>query len=205
MDRRWLSWLACVLIFSVASVSLSCSQTTKEKQCLKLYLWDSPIAFQPNETRKEPCRPVYYGLGDGDGVLDKQCYELQTKLTTAVNDGQIETVKELLRTGANANAVAGDSIYPLQWAASKGYLDIALLLLNNGADVNWGHSISGTPLTAAVHAEHTEIVELLLSRGANPNVEPDGGTPLAVARKANNREIIALLEKVGAKESMRSH
>ena len=199
MGKRPFTWLVVLLVFSAASVSLNCSQAQREKKCLTLYPWDAPIPFHPNGIRKAPCRPVYYGVGNGDGVLDPQCQELQKQLMVAAMNGQVERIKELLGTGANAGATA-DSNSALQAAAKEGHLDAALLLLNNGANVNHYHPISGTPLTSAIYGGHADVVELLLSRGANPNLNPDGGILLAAAKKQNNREIIALLERVGAME-----
>lgn len=189
-----------MLVSSAASVSLNCSRAPKENDCLTLYPWSPPVAFQANEIRKEPCRPVYYGMGDGDGVLDPQCYDLQRKLIDAAIAGEVERMKELLRAGANARATAGDSISPLQWAARNGHLNAALLLLDNGADVNHFHPISGTPLSGAIYGGHADMVKLLLSRGANPYIVSEGTPPLTIARKQNNREMVALLERAGAKE-----
>ena len=199
MQKRWVGWLTVLLVFLAVSVSLSCSRGQRDKKRLALYPWDSPIAFHPNEARKDPCLPIYYGMGDGDGVLDPPCHELQEQLTAAAGNGRVQKIKELLEAGANANATV-DSISALQAAAGKGHFDAALLLLNNGADVNHYHAISGTPLTHAIYGGHANVVALLLSRGANPNVDPDGGTPLSVAKKQKNLRIIALLEMVGARE-----
>src|SRR5437868_9929469 len=92
MGKRWLSWLTVLLAFSAVSVSLSCSQAQRERKCLALYPWDSPIAFHPNGSRKEPCRSAYYGMGNGDGILDPQCQELQKQLMVAAMDGQVQKI-----------------------------------------------------------------------------------------------------------------
>jgi hypothetical protein len=200
MKIGWYRWAVAPIIFFIASISINCSQEKKESGSLTLYPWESPIVFQPNGNRKQPCRPVYYGMGDGDGVLDPPCHELQRQLIDAASAGQIAKIEELLRNGANATATAGDSISPLQWAATNGHLDAALLLLNNRANVNHYHPISGTPLSSAIRGGHADIVELLLSRGANPTLDMDGGNAFIAAKEKNNQKIIALLETVRGKK-----
>lgn len=161
---------------------------------------EPPIAFQPTEQNKgKQCQPIYYGLGAGDGFYDPYCFDLQEKLSQAAWAGNIEKLKDLLRSGANANSEAGSSIYPLEAAAQGGHLNAARLLLDNGADVNHWHPIHGTPLSSAIYGGNAEIVELLLSRGANVHLASDGYTPLKVAREKKNQEIVTLLESVGAK------
>src|ERR1700745_1690285 len=50
----------------------------------------------------------------------------------------LETVRDLLRQGANANAAntGSNSLTALMVASSRGYPDLVKLLLNSGADVN---------------------------------------------------------------------
>ncbi len=187
-SRKYL--LSFLLIFSV-----NCSITRKEPQCIKIFQWELPVAFQPSEKRKAPCQPIYYGMGGGDGVLDKSCSELQEKLIEAAGTNDIQRMRQLLREGANASAMSGDFYSPLEQAASNGHLNAALLLLNNGANVNYFHWIRGSALSNATYAGHTEIVELLLSRGANPTIELDGGNALEVAKKLNKNDLVTLIKK----------
>ena len=112
----------------------------------------------------------------------------------------MEQIKELIRSGANANAEAGDSVYPLEAAALHRHTNAARLLLDNGADVNHWHPIRSNPLLNAVFSGDAETVELLLSRGANVNLESDNYTALKAAREGKNQEIISLLERAGAKK-----
>lgn len=157
---------------------------------------EPPIVFQANEQNKgERCKAVYYGMGEGDGVYNPLCFELQKRLTHAAGDGNAEEVKRLLRSGANANSSAGDWVYPLKSAAANGQIETARILLDNGANVNHHDAIKGTPLMSAVDGEHTKMVEFLLSRDAIAGLKSDGYTALKIAKERNNKEIIALLEK----------
>jgi ankyrin repeat protein len=160
---------------------------------------ERPIAFNPNaENGGKQCQPIYYGLGDGDGVRNERCFDLQVRLSKAAFDGDITAVRSLLTDGANANAQAGDHYHPLDAAAANGQTETAKILLDNGAEVNYWHPIHGFPLLRAAYKGNSETVELLLSRGADANLESDGYTAMRAAREGQHPEIVALLEQAGA-------
>ena len=55
-------------------------------------------------------------------------------LTAAVLSGQTESVKTLIRGGADINAHRDDGKSPLNVASEKGFTDIVRILLDNDAD-----------------------------------------------------------------------
>ena len=93
-----------------------------------------------------------------------------TKLREAVANNDLETVKQMIREGANPNEVL-----VLHLAAEKGYKEILEFLINNGATVNMTASNNRTPLHEAAESGHLEIVEILLSKAANPNKKTMSG------------------------------
>ena len=197
MRRQLYFLLATILTFAIGL--LAYSLFIKRTVRFRVFPSEPPIAFEPNKQNKgQRCRAVYYGRGAGDGVYDPRCFDIQKELSGAARAGDVERIKNLLRSGANANAYAGEYIYPLQVAASNGQTNAARLLLDNGADVNHWHGIHGSPILSAVDSGNVDTVELLLSRGANVHLESDRYTPLKLARERKNQEIISLLERAGA-------
>lgn len=97
-------------------------------------------------------------------------------LMLAVTKGDIDVVQELLRSGANPNAVndvgntalcvlpeRGEPFVPREAAT-----EIALLLLKYGANPTHNHSSKLTPLDGAIRAKSLEAIEGLLCAGADP-------------------------------------
>ena len=154
---------------------------------------------QPRQI-KTACPAPYYGLGNGDGVLDSRCFELQKQLSQAAFSGQTTKIKQLLRRGANVNSYAGDYLPPLFGAAAEGHVTAVRLLLDHGAEINHKYTLNGTPLFAAVDAHHTGVVALLISRGADVNVRNGDDTCLKIAGARGFTDIVRLLENAGARE-----
>ncbi|KAF8457746.1 hypothetical protein BGX38DRAFT_1157144 [Terfezia claveryi] len=124
---------------------------------------------------REDCReditPFTY-----DPTLGKELYK-------AVKNNSIQTVKFLLKTGANANAAAPDFGSVLNVAVSLNFLEVAQLLLKHRADVqstvqshNRKNNTQFTALNFAVSGGFCEMVELLLNK-----LEELGEINLAVA------------------------
>jgi len=161
--------------------------------------WSSGSISQTPQN-KTACPAPYYGMGNGDGVLDRRCFQLQSQLSVAAYAGNVTKIRKLLRRGANANPYAGDRLPPLFGASSQGHTTAARLLLDNGAEMNRKYTLAGTPLFAAVEGNHVGVVALLISRGADVNIHNGDDTCLKIAQAKGFTEIVSLLKNAGAKE-----
>jgi len=122
---------------------------------------------------------IFDKWGTGDGL---------TSLMNAAGKGQTKKVSELIKAGANVNAVT-DGITALIMAAQAGHVEIVSLLVKAGADVN-----AGPVLSMAVLSGHTKIVSLLIKAGADVNARPVVGA----AAIAGHAKIVSILIEAGA-------
>ena len=115
-------------------------------------------------------------------------------LTKAVNAGDIQTVRTLIKSGADVNARSGDGSTPLLWAAHHSNNDIARLLIAAKASVNVANDYGITPLLEASKTGDAAMMELLLRAGANPSLaHPEGETPLMAAARSGSVPAVRLL------------
>lgn len=113
--------------------------------------------------------------------------------------GSVETIKLLLKKGADLNAKDNDGWHPLQLAAKRGDVEIVRLLLENGAKVNATNDYGATALESAAYRGYVDIVKLLVENGANVNAKDKYKlTPLMLAAENGNTNAIKLLLKNGA-------
>jgi ankyrin repeat protein len=98
-------------------------------------------------------------------------------ILTAGASGDTDTLRLLLRHGADVNAaparsfegvIWGGGRSALGWAALLGDQVSAKLLLENGASINSGEGF-GSPLSQAVWHNEKNMVKFLLEHGADPN------------------------------------
>jgi uncharacterized protein len=111
-----------------------------------------------------------------------------TPLLYAARDGHLESVRELIKGGADINLPDPDFTSALVLTLINGHWDTAKYLIESGANVNdwdfWGQSplymaadMNRLPqgarpeLPVMDQATGIDIVKLLLARGANPNVQ----------------------------------
>ena len=127
----------------------------------------------------------------------------------AAMQGNHDTVRALLKEGADVNTAQADGMTALHWAAQKNDVDLAKMLLYAGANVKATTRIGGyTPLLVAAKLGHAQVIDALLASGADPNGRTmNGTTPLMFAAQAGNLAAVqALLDKgadVNAKEKVK--
>ncbi len=93
-------------------------------------------------------------VGCGPPVPDISIYD-------AVEDGNIEVVKQHLAAGTDVNSKDKDGWTPLHEAASEGHNKIIELLVAKGADVNAKGADGETPVDAASNPETTDFLRKL--------------------------------------------
>ena len=158
------------------------------------------------EEGPDPCTRV--DAEDHDSVLRGNVLHL------AIQQGDLEIVRSLLRAGAVADAVVtfadrGSTLKgtALHLAVERGNLEIVRALLKDGADPNalmakiaGDSEFRGTALHSATALQHPGVVQALLDAGARSEIETNlGKTALQMARDANAQEIIAILDAVETK------
>lgn len=92
-----------------------------------------------------------------------------TPLHRAAEDGDVETVRKLLTSGADINSLeTQDGESPLHRAITRVRTAVAKLLIDSGADLNLGRRRDGqTPLQMAEGRQRVEITQLLRAKGAS--------------------------------------
>jgi ankyrin repeat protein len=96
-------------------------------------------------------------------LIDKQ-------MVRATQTGAVESVRELLDSGASINYLYKDGFTPLMRAAYKGYAELVGVLLSCGADPNRTAADGASALFWASIKGHEAIVELLIAADADVNV-----------------------------------
>ncbi|HEX5790338.1 MAG TPA: ankyrin repeat domain-containing protein [Luteolibacter sp.] len=122
-------------------------------------------------------------------------------ITKAAAQGDAARVQELIRKGADVNAMSVEGATGLMYAAAHGHPEVARLLLAANADVHLSsrNKDSWTALMAAVSGGRAEIVRMLLEKGADPNAtQARAQTPLMNAAAKGHGDIVDLLLMAGA-------
>ena len=113
--------------------------------------------------------------------------------------GLNESVKILLKKGADVNAQRGYYGNALQAASGEGREAVVQLLLEKGADVNAQGGKYGNALQAASSDGHEAVVQLLLEKGADVNAHGgDYGNALQAASWGGHEAVVQLLLEKGA-------
>ncbi len=120
---------------------------------------------------------------------------LRTKLTTAVDTGNLAEVKAILETGMTPNFQRPDIASPINFAVARSSLEILELLIKHGANPNFTTSGTVTTLGQATVYGRLDMIQLLLSWGAK--VDGFGAelkkTALMVAAEQGRKDIVEAL------------
>lgn len=122
--------------------------------------------------------------------------------------GDLDEVRELLRSGADVNAPQSDGLTALHWAADNGDAALAGVLIYAGANLApLTRNDAYTPMHMAARGGHAAVIELLLEAGADPGAATSrtGVTPMHLAAKAGSGEAIRSLAVGGAEVDARDH
>ena len=116
------------------------------------------------------------------------------RFADAARDHDFDTVRALLKQGADVNAFGLDGTPALHWAVN--YEDIAMTqeLIAAGADVNLLNRYDLPALYIAASTGNVEMMKVLLDAGANPNAHDKAGeSMLMAAAQSGGVEAVKLL------------
>jgi ankyrin repeat protein len=126
-------------------------------------------------------------------------------LIEAAKNGNRETLRTLLKPGADVNATQGDGTTALHWASYRDDLESADLLIRARANVNAANDLGATPLWAACQNGSVVMVRKLLEAGADAKAKLiSGETVLMTASQSGKAEIVAQLLAKGAEVNARA-
>jgi uncharacterized protein len=127
-----------------------------------------------------------------------------SRLSTAIQNGNKEAVRTLLKDPAEVNAAEADGTTPLHWAVRADDLETSTLLLKAGAKPGAANRYGVTPLSLAAVNGNAALITLLLDAGADPNTTvTQGQTVLMVAARTGNADAVRALIDKGANVNAR--
>jgi len=131
--------------------------------------------------------------------------QMVTPLHRAAGEGDTDTIKELLETGAQVGVKDLEGMTPIFFAVRGGHLEVAKFLVESNADLDEKRNDGRTVLAMAIEqnkSKDTALVTKLLAMGCEPSTtDVRGITPLhlAVAKGDPGGEAIArMLAEAGA-------
>jgi ankyrin repeat protein len=126
--------------------------------------------------------------------------ESRSPVADAAQAGDRETVRALLKKGADVNAAQGDGTTALHWAAMKGAAEMVQMLATAGANLRATTRLgSYAPLYLAAKGGHSAAVAALLASGADVNqASATGATPLMIAAASGDTRTVTMLVEGGA-------
>ena len=139
-----------------------------------------------NRTNRYDETPLSLACVNGNSGIVEDLLELgaypnlhaagEPPLLTCARSGSIETVKLLLRHGANPNVTdAWKGQTALMWAAAEDHVTVVETLVAHGADVNLASTAGETPLLFAVQLGHDDTMRR--SRPTGPGARRSAGVP----------------------------
>lgn len=131
---------------------------------------------------------------------DAEAYNKASEWLDAASRGYADTVRKLIKDGADVNQVVNGET-ALTRAALRGHTNVVKVLIDAHADLNIRGKQYGAPALwlATIECRNADIVRLLVEAGADVSLKsPDGETPLQSAVKRGCKESVQALSAEGA-------
>jgi hypothetical protein len=131
--------------------------------------------------------------------------DAEAPIHSAAFAGKADSVRMLLRVGANVNLKSSQGCTALHKALEGGHSDIVNILLDGGADANTPLIYGRTPLHfAAALGQERSALQLVVSGADSTVVDFFGQTPYDVAVRYNHDSIAEILktpERTGSSQA----
>lgn len=197
-ERRGFLRRPWVVVGILMSALWGCAQHAPEQLALRDRIEQGAITPEDNPRFFTAERQNQAVVASASDPVLRLASELDRQLAGAAGRGDVVSLRQLIKEGAQVNAVDEWGNTALLLAAREGDVETARTLLRAGAEVD-GRGGALTPLGQAALRGHTHMVRLLLRSGAR--VDATGlneHTPLMTAVKLNHPEVVRLLLKAGA-------
>jgi ankyrin repeat protein len=130
----------------------------------------------------------------------------QLRVVDAVRNGDIDTVKSLIRAGADVNIPDAEGSTALSYAAHQNNTEMVDALLSAGTDINTPNEYGATPVYIAAANADAKLIEKLLMAGGDPNTGLlSGETPLMVAAERGKFDAVKILLNYDADPNAQEH
>jgi hypothetical protein len=157
---------------------------------------DEPVVETTISPGKIETLPKYEAMG---AIAFSTVLKFDNPLTQAVQNEDIDEVRDLIAHGANVNGKEGNKTTPLFVAVENGNVEIARLLLDFGAKVNARDADKQTPLMRIDEDATVELIDLLTANGAKIDLtDKEGNTALILAAGNIKPDVLQKLIDAGA-------